>query len=50
VRLHNNTITRRPDKPGILLGPELTNFQMEGNTITPDGENAIVDRRAALVK
>jgi hypothetical protein len=46
VRLRRNAITRRPDMPGILLGPDLTNFAMEGNAITPDGEGAIVDRRA----
>ena len=50
VRLSRNTITRRPDKPGILLGPELTNFQMDGNTITPDDDGAIVDRRVMVVK
>ena len=49
VRLLDNQITRRPDKPAVILGARLTNFALEGNTITPDGEGAVIDRRVEAV-
>lgn len=43
VRLRRCAITR-DGQPCVLLGPELTDFQMAENVITPAGEGAVVDR------
>ena len=49
VRLRRCAITR-DGQPCVLLGPELTDFQMAENVITPAGEGAVVDQRPVGVR
>jgi len=45
VRVVANRIRRQPGKPGILIMPEMPEFECEGNTIEPEGEDAVIDQR-----
>lgn len=47
VRLIDNRIQRRAGRAGILIMPEMGEFEQRGNVITPPGADAIVDRRGS---
>lgn len=45
VRIHGNRIRRRPDRPAMLIRPEMPAFYEHDNRIEPPGADAIVDLR-----
>ncbi len=50
IRLIGNRIRRRPDRPGILVMPEMLPFEQRDNTIEPAGEGAVVKRPASTAE
>ncbi len=46
LRLSGNRIRRRPDRPAILIMPEMPPFVEHDNSIEPGGPGAVVDRRS----
>jgi len=48
IALRRNTIRWKEGKPGILVKPDMPDFESTGNTLEPAGPDAIVDERGGL--